>query len=425
MIIIHEVNRFAARFIPRLLMPTVEEALRQFPVVVLTGARQTGKSTLVQHLPSAGTRLYRTLDDFDVLARAQQVPETLVEEGHRLTLDEVQRAPQLLLSIKRAVDRDRRSGRFLLTGSANLLLMRKVSESLAGRAVYLTLLPMTEREKRGVPEPGPWSAWLKARTPKDLARDLEGERGSAADWAERALVGGYPPVVLSDSPRQRVMWFEGYVRTYLERDLQDVASLSALVDFRRLMGLTAFRLGQILNQSEVGRDAGFSQPTVHRYLNLLETSYQIVRVPAFARSRSRRLIKSPKVYWVDTGLAAFLLGLSDPAEVRSHRSAGSLLENLVLAQLLAWREVEFPRPQITYWRTTPGAEVDFVIESPHGLLPIEVKASPRARLEDSRSLDLFLDEHPKAARVGLLVYGGREVVPLTPRILALPVAAVL
>jgi predicted AAA+ superfamily ATPase len=291
--------------------------------------------------------------------------------------------------------------------------------------MYLTLLPMTEREKRRRPDAGPWGRLIQAATTKDLARALERNGAPVTDWPARALTGGYPPVVLAESPRERLRWFEGYVRTYLERDLQDVASISALADFRRLMGLAAQRLGQILNQSELARDAALSQPTVHRYLNLLETSYQLVRIPAFARSRTRRLIKSPKAYWGDAGLAAFLIGLSEPGEVRRHPLGGALLENLVLAQLLAWREVELPRPQIFYWRTASGAEVDFVIESHQGLLPIEMKASPRVRPEDVRSVEMFLDEHRQAARIGLLVYGGTEIVPVTPRVLAAPVGAVL
>src|SRR3990170_5817922 len=207
MIIIHAVNRLQDRFIPRLLAPVIEEALGQFPVVVLTGARQTGKSTLVQHLPSARERRYRSLDDLDLLARAERSPETLLEESDRQTLDEVQRAPDLLLAIKRAVDRDRRKGRFLLTGSANLLLLRKVSESLAGRAAYLTLLPMTEREKRRSPDPGPWGRLVKAESTKDLARGLEGNGRVTAEWAERALIGGYPSVVLAGSSQERARWF--------------------------------------------------------------------------------------------------------------------------------------------------------------------------------------------------------------------------
>ncbi|MGH7831142.1 MAG: ATP-binding protein [Candidatus Binatia bacterium] len=425
MIIIQGVNNPHRPFLPRLLAPVVEDSLRQFPVVVLTGARQTGKSTLVQNLPSAGSRSYSTFDDLDILARAKQSPETLLEQSEQVTLDEVQRVPEILLSIKRAVDRQRRKGRFLLTGSANLLLLRKVSESLAGRAIYLTLLPMSEREKRGVADPGPWPELVTAKGVKDFVASFRGHGAYKQDWADSAVVGGYPPVVLAESQTERVRWFEGYVRTYLERDLQDIASISALIDFRRLMGLAALRLGQITNQSELARDAALSQATVHRYLNLLEASYQIVPLPAFTRSRSKRLIKAPKIFWTDTGFAAFLAGIFSPGDIRSHTLAGAMLENLILTQILTWRETESPRPHVYYWRTASGIEVDFVIESRHGLLPIEVKTTSRARLEDVRSLDFFLDEYSKDARIGLLFYGGKELVPLTPRIFAVPVGAVL
>jgi predicted AAA+ superfamily ATPase len=425
MIIIQTMNNPHQALLPRLLTPVVEETLRQFPVVVVTGARQTGKSTLVQNLPSAAARSYSTLDDLDTLARAEKFPEALLEQAELVTLDEVQRAPDILLAIKRAVDKNRRKGRFLLTGSANLLLLRRISESLAGRAIYLTLLPMSEREKRGVPDPRLWPKFIKARTMKDLASCLRGEAPHAQNWAESAFIGGYPPVALAASTQERVRWFEGYVQSYLERDLRDVASVSSLVDFRRLMGLASLRLGQIVNQTELGRDAALSQTTVHRYLNLLEASYQIVRVPAFARSRSTRLIKSPKIYWNDTGLVAFLSGVASSEDLQSHRNAGALLENLVLTQLLVWREIELPRPQIYYCRTASGMEVDFVVESRHGLLPVEVKTSTRARIEDTRSLEWFLDEYPKEANIGLLLYGGKKVVPLTQRVLAVPVGAAL
>ncbi|MGH7824435.1 MAG: ATP-binding protein [Candidatus Binatia bacterium] len=418
-------NNLHSPFIPRLLEPVVDEALRQFPVVVVTGATQTGKSTLVQNLPSAGTRVYLTLDDLDILARAERFPEALVEQADRMTLDEVQRAPEILLAIKRAVDKDRRKGRFLLTGSANLLLMRKVSESLAGRAIYLTLLPMSAREKRGAPDSGPWSMLVTAKSIKELGANVKVNDGTKQDWAESAIIGGYPLVVLAESQTERTRWFEGYVKTYLERDLQDVASISALVDFRRVMGLSALRLGQIINQSELARDAALSQATVHRYLNLLEASYQIMRVPAFTRSRSKRLIKAPKLYWIDTGLAAFLLGIANRGELRSHNLAGALLENLVYAQLLAWRETETPRPEIFYWRTASGAEVDFVVQSRQRLLPMEIKMASRARVADIRSLESFLDEYPEQAPIGLLFYGGDETIPLTPRILAIPVRTIL
>ncbi len=425
MIIIHGVNRLQDAYIRRILEPIVEAALGQFPVVVITGARQTGKSTLVRNLPSSATRSYATLDEMEILERAQRSPDALVDRTTDITLDEVQRAPKLLLAIKRAVDRNRRKGKFILTGSANLLLMRRVSESLAGRAAYLTLFPMSTREKRGVADANPWQLIVNAQSINEITAGLSGELHAKEAWTESALIGGYPSVVLADSQAERTRWFDGYVRTYLERDLQDVASISALVDFRRVMGLGALRLGQIVNQSELARDAALSQATVHRYLNLLEASYQIVRVPAFTRSHAARLIKSPKLYWIDTGLAAHLLGVATAGDLHGHRLAGAMLENLVYTQLLIWRETQMPRPEVYYWRTAAGAEVDFIVQSRNRLLPIEVKMTSRAQLGDIRSLEIFLDEHAKTARFGVLLYGGDEVVTLTSRIVALPVRAIL
>ncbi|MCI0585444.1 MAG: AAA family ATPase, partial [Planctomycetes bacterium] len=199
--------------LPRLLGRRAREALRRFPVVVITGARQTGKTTLVTRSPLSAGRVFRTFDDLDLLERARREPDALLEEAPQLTLDEVQRVPELLLAIKRAVDRRRSPGRFLLTGSANLLMMRRVSESLAGRAIYLDLWPMTEAEKEGRPEAARWSALLGARDASG-AREALGPAGPLADWAERTLAGGYPEVALGGDPSARADWFDGYVRTY-------------------------------------------------------------------------------------------------------------------------------------------------------------------------------------------------------------------
>lgn len=403
--IIHVVN-----ILPRLVDDALAARLRVMPAVVVTGARQTGKSTLVEQLVP-GDRRYRSLDDFDVRDVARRDPEALLGGDDPLTLDEVQRLPGLLTAVKRAIDRDRRPGRFLLTGSANLLLMRQVSESLAGRASYLTLWPMTRREQLGLASAGRWDDLLAA--PDNEWRDLLAAGDDLdEDWQALALRGGFPtPALELTTPADRAIWFDGYVRTYLERDLQDLASISALPDFRRLMQAACLRVGQLLNQTELGRDVGLPQPTVHRWLNLLETSYLLVRLPAYAANRTKRLVKSPRVYWADTGVA---LHLGATAPVGAH------LENLVLHDLLAWRDARADRAELAYWRTTIGEEVDFVIEAGGKLLPIEVKATAKPRLADCAHLRTFRQEYGRKARAGLVLHTGRTVEWLTPDVLAVP-----
>lgn len=396
--------------LPRLVDDALAARLRVMPAVVLTGARQTGKSTLVEQLVP-GDRRYRSLDDFDVRDAARRDPEALLGGTDPLTLDEVQREPGLLTAVKRAIDRDRRPGRFLLTGSANLLLMRQVSESLAGRASYLTLWPMTRREQLGLGRAGRWDDLLAA--PDAEWRDLLAAGDNPEeDWQALARRGGFPtPALELTSAADRAIWFDGYVRTYLERDLQDLASIAALPDFRRLMQAACLRLGQLLNQTELGRDVGLPQPTVHRWLNLLETSYLLVRLPAYAVNRTKRLIKSPRIFWGDTGVALHL-GATAPE--------GAHLENLVLHDLLAWRDARVDRVELAYWRTTIGEEVDFVIEAGGELLPIEVKATSKPRLADCVHLRTFRQEYGRKARAGILLHTGRTVEWLTPDVLAVP-----
>ncbi len=400
----------AVKILPRLAGPALAQRLRVMPAVVVTGARQAGKSTLAEHLVG-GARRYHSLDDFDVLDAARRDPEALVGGSEPVTLDEVQREPGLLSAVKRAIDRDRKPGRFLLTGSANLLLMRGMSESLAGRASYLTLWPMTRREQRGLGRAGRWDELLA--TPESEWRALlAAGDGDAEDWHALARRGGFPtPAVELAAPAERAIWFDGYVRTYLERDLLDLAAISALPDFRRLMRAACLRLGQLVNQTELGRDTSLPQPTVHRWLNLLETSYLLVRLPAYAVNRTKRLIKTPKMYWGDTGVALHLAG-TEPG--------GAHLENLVLQDLLAWRDARVERAELGYWRTSTGEEVDFVIESGRGLLPIEVKAASRPRLADCAHLRTFRAENGKQARAGLLLHTGNMLEWLAPDVLAAP-----
>jgi uncharacterized protein len=393
------------------MMTALDQRLRAMPAVVVTGARQTGKSTLVKML-TPESRPYYSLDDIDVFDLARRSPEALVEGAVNVTLDEVQREPGLLLAVKRAIDTDRRPGRFILTGSANLLLMQGISESLAGRASYLTLWPMTRREQLHLGRCGLWEDLVAANDGQwpDL---LRADTAGPEDWQKFAIRGGFPtPAVHMSKAADRMVWFDGYVRTYLERDLQMVSSIAALPDFRRLMRAACLRLGQLVNQTEMARDLSLKQPTVHRYLNLLEISYLLIRLPAYSVNRTKRLLKSPKLYWGDVGLAMYLAGMTEPT--------GAHLENLVLLDLMAWQSGRLQNTEILFWRAVTGEEVDLVIETDGKVLPIEIKSTSRPRISDATNLLAFQNEYGTDARAGLLLHNGTAIEWLTPKVLAAP-----
>lgn len=398
---------------PRIALAALTRALQVMPVVVVTGARQTGKSTLVM---AAGNRVVHSLDDLIVRDRARREPMAFAGGDSPITIDEVQREPDLLLAIKRLVDLEgthRTAGRFLLTGSANLLLMKRVSESLAGRAVYLTLWPMSHRERRGAADlAGSWSDLLA--TPPAQWPDLLSKRpADRLDWRGEVRRGGFPvPALTLDTAETRQTWFEGYVQTYLERDLRELSAVENLADFRRLLGAAAVRIGQLVNQTELGRDLQMSQQRVRGYLNLLEVSYQVVRVPAYAVSRGTRLLKTPKLYWVDAGLGWYLSSAPEPT--------GAHLENLILGELLAWQSVQPRRPEVCYWRTAGQHEVDFVIDTGTRLLPIEVKSGREVTFKDARGLVAFRTEYGPKAPGGIIAYDGTETVWVAENILAVP-----
>lgn len=402
------------RYRPRLIHAALNADLGTFPVVVLTGARQTGKSTLAQDGAPFSGRPYLTLDDAGVREQAATAPEDLLHRFPTLTLDEVQREPDLLLAVKALVDQDRprRRGRFLLTGSANLLLMEAVSDSLAGRAAFRTLHPLTRREQLGLGCAGRWSDLLQnevSRWPALLADDAT----PAEEWTSLARRGGFPvPALELESDAARSGWFSGYVQSYLERDLRDLSNVSSLPDFRRLMRAAALRVGALLNQAELGRDVGLPASTVQRHLGLLETSHLLLRLEAYSVNRTRRLIKMPKLYWADVGLGLHLAG-GDPS--------GAHLENVIVADVMAWADAQpGPRPQVLHWRTASGQEVDLVIEVGDRLLAVEVKSTTHPKPADARHLATFRAEYGDAVAGCLLLHAGTEAFRLSEGIVAVP-----
>lgn len=379
-------------------------------MVAVMGARQVGKSTLVRHTPGLARHLYLNLDDLDLRLQAEADPHALLRRGERLILDEVQRVPELLLAVKRSVDEARIPGHFVLTGSAHLLLHARLAETLAGRAAHLVLWPMTRWEQRGLGRTGPWGELLAAPVEAwpFFLRQGEAER---EDWRLAVARGGFPvPALHLEDWEERQLWFRGYLQTYLERDVPALRAVENLPELRKLLEALALRSGSLLNQSELARELGLSQATVHRYLNLLEVSFLLVRLRAYAKSRTKRLIKAPKAYLPDPALALYLTG---------GKPSGAHLETLVLLDLLAFRDAQVEPPGLYYWRTASGQEVDFVLEAGGKLLPVEVKATPRPTPKDARGLLAFLAEYPEAPG-GLLLHGGEEVFPLVDRVVAAP-----
>jgi len=403
-----------AIYYPRWLTPILQTAWQDYPVVVVTGARQVGKSTLLLNAEPFRDWRFHTLDDFAVLRQAREDPQELWAGADRVVLDEVQRAPELLLAIKQAVDRDPGRRRFVLSGSANLLLMHRVSESLAGRAVYFVLHPMTLGEVRRVSPPDVLSRVLSGDWPAE-----ETLPEAPSDPLEHLLRGFMPSLLTIETPEAWVRWWGGYVATYLERDLRQFSQVGDLLDFRRVMELSALRSGQVLNQSELGRDAQLSQPTVHRYLNLLETTQLFERLRAYTVSRTSRLLKSPKSFWNDPGLAVFLSGYFGMEDLRRARERGAYFETLIFHHLRVLAGLMTPPARLYFWRTQRGQEVDFVVEHGRRLAALEVKQATQVSYGDVASLRAFLEEYPEAAG-GVLLYGGQAIRRLGERIVALP-----
>lgn len=399
---------------------SIAAALADMPVVVLTGMRQTGKSTLLRTEASLARRRYLTLDDFAQLQAARLDPEAFLEGDEPLTIDEAQRAPELMVAIKRAVDRDRTPGRFLLSGSADLSLLRGVSESLAGRAVYLTLRPFSLRElqQRTAERPFLPALFDGGRPPRAARNEPHPPLRPA-----QILAGGLPPAALGQV-RDTALWFRGFVQTYLERDVRDLAQIADLAAFRRFLQLAALRTGQVLNVSELGRDAHLSSSTATRWLDLLETSFAIARLPPYLGNRASRIIKAPKIYASDSGLAANLAGVADVAPAADEPMRGALYETWTAHNLSSILEAHLPGAKLAYWNVQGRHEVDFIIERGRDCLAIEVKAAARWTDRDLAGLQAFLEATPRCV-AAVLAHSGVDAVKLGDRLWALPLSLLL
>ncbi len=397
-------------------------ALRDSPVVLLHGARQTGKSTLAKWIASeAHPARYLTLDTAAVLRAAVRDPEGFVTGlQDPVVIDEIQRVPELAVAIKGEVDRHRRPGRFLLTGSANVLQLPRLSESLAGRMEILTLWPLSQGEIEGTEERFLDRVFDPASLPtSDVGLDRD-------KLLARIFAGGYPEVVARAAPR-RGSWFESYVTTVLNRDVRDISQrIERLHELPRLMAVLAARTGTLLNVADLSRTLGIPHTSLTRYLTLLQTTFLVHLLPAWSTNIRRRLAKSPKIILVDTGLAAHLNGLDERAPVDAPELWGALLETFVVTELLkqaTWSEAQ---PRLFHFRTAKGEfEVDIVLENRAGrLVGIEVRTTASVKAQDLRGLHELARVGGRKFVRGVLLYLGREHVPFGSGMVALPVSSV-
>lgn len=367
-------------FIQRIASQTLRKAARQFPVVALTGPRQSGKTTLVQK--TFPGKPYVSLEDIDTREFAENDPRGFLSHYPKGAIfDEVQRVPGLFSYIQGIVDRTKESGQFILTGSQNFLLHERITQSLAGRVAFVTLLPLSMEEVRA--------------------------RGAlASDYSTYLFTGLYPRLYeAAVEPRD---WYANYIRTYIERDVRHIKNISDLGTFQLFLKMCAGRTGQLLNLSSLANDCGITHNTAKSWISILESSFIVFLLRPHHQSFNKRLVKMPKLYFVDTGIACSLLGIEDVRQLEIHPSRGSLFESFIITEMMKYRMNRGHSPQLYFWRDKGGHELDCLVEDGQRLVPIEIKSGKTVvddYFRDIRYWDkLSNNQHPDA----YVVYGGAQ-----------------
>ncbi|GAB6268714.1 ATPase AAA [Smithella sp. SC_K08D17] len=399
----------------RLIKARIVEALADTPVVLVAGPRQAGKTTLVRQMATQGMR-YLTLDDELTLLSARADPVGMVRSLDRAIIDEIQRAPQLLLAIKKSIDEDRRPGRFLLTGSANLMALPTAADSLAGRMETITLLPLSQSELFGNT-----ANWIDAAFAGRLLNVAMPVVGAAL--VEAVLRGGYPEAISRRDSRRRVVWIRQYIDAIIQRDVRDVASIDKIDQLPRFLRSLAQVSGQMCNYTRLGGQVGLDSKTAARYIGVFEQMYLLRRVEVWARNRFKRVVKTPKLQFIDAGLLATLLDLGPAEAQQDHSRFGNVLETFAYSELLKHITTAADDYRVLYYRDVDLFEVDVVIENAAGqLIGVEIKASATVKAGDLHGLKKLASVAGGQFKMGVLLYDGAETLPLGDHLWAAPLS---
>ena len=406
-------NTPATTLYPRHVDALLRESLQDTPAVLVNGPRQCGKTTLVRQFE--GEMAYFSLDDPALLAAVRADPLGFVKRLDRAIIDEVQRAPQLLMALKLVIDQDRRPGRFLLTGSANLMALPQIADSLAGRVEILTLLPLSHSEL--------------ARRPNTFLSQARAQSWSLTspsaltpvDMTQQVLAGGYPEMQQRTTPARRQAWARAYMTTLIERDIQDIAQIDQVSQVPQLLSIAAELSGQLMNLNQIGGQVNMNGKTVDKYLGILEKLFLVRRLPAWSRNELSRLIKTPKIHFLDAGLQSTLTRLTPELAVTQRTRFGATLETWVFGELLKLLSITPESWFLSHYRDKDQVEVDFVLESPlREIIGIEVKAAASVQPSDFKGLRRLREIVGPQFVTGIVLYDGTSALPFGDGLWAIP-----
>ncbi len=414
------INAYIFPMIRRTITDRILEALQDSPVLFLTGARQTGKSTLVKEIIASDyPATYITFDDAAHLSAAQADPRAFLRSyTGPLVIDEVQRAPNLFLTLKMEVDRKRTPGRFILTGSANILLLPQLADALTGRMEIQTLWPFSQGEIAGIKErfiDRVFDAKMRIGNLQQLDR---------RELIRRILIGGYPEILTRKSGDRRYAWYGSYIQTILQRDVRDLSAIENLSVMPRLLSLLAARVTTLVNITELSNNLKIPQTTLKRYITLLDATFLIKFLPAWTVNIGKRIIKTPKLLLCDTGFLGYLLGVDAVSVDKQPSLLGPLIENFVAMELFKQITWNSTGSNLYHFRTTRGEEIDFILEDRSGrIAALEIKASETVVNADFKNIRKIADAARKKFHRGIVLYTGAEIIAFGDNLHAVPIQA--